>query len=241
MKKKVLLIIDPQNDFIEGGSLEVKGGKRALDNLTSHLEKHAQDYDKILVSLDTHNLTNLGFPDNWTGPEVKKLIPGALFPVDSIGPKLRPRNYYTADEDIRTIMKQPGFMCWPPHCIKGTRGWLIYSPLESILLSLGDKVTFQTKGEDDARDNYSLFHYGDGGLTKVAQEFKLWDLKYDDPDIYVSGLAMDFCVLETVKSLQEICRNGVYNIMINMTASIRDSETVSELYKGLKKKVNIQI
>ena len=107
---------------------------------------------------------------------------------------------------------------------------------------MGDKVIFKTKGEDDARDNYSLFHYGDGGMTKLAQNFNLWDLKYDDPEIYVAGLAMDFCVFETVKSLQEICRNGSYNIMINMTASIQDSEVVSELYKtGLKKKVNIVI
>lgn len=241
MKKKIFIIIDPQNDFIEGGSLAVTGGTRALDNITSHLQKHADEYDRILVSLDTHNPTNLGFPENWAGSKAQALVPGSPFPVEEIGPELRPRNYYTEAEDIETIKKQPGFMCWPSHCVKGTRGWLIYSPLERVLLSLGDKVIYKTKGEDDSRDNYSLFHYGDRGLTKVAQEFNLWDLKYDDPEIYISGLAMDFCVFESIRSLQEICRNGSYNIMINMTASIQDSETVSELYKTLSKKVNIVI
>jgi nicotinamidase/pyrazinamidase len=242
MKRKIFLLIDPQNDFVEGGSLAVRGGKVALENTAKHLEKHGDEYDIILVSLDTHNPTNLGFPGNWTGPAAKELIPGYPFPVDLIGPELRPRNYYTAGDDIEMIKKQPGFMCWPPHCIKDTPGWLIYEPLEKVLLGLGKKVIFKTKGEDDARDNYSLFHYGDRGLTKLAQNFNLWDLKYDDPEIYVAGLAMDFCVFETVKSLQEICKNGSYNIMINMTASIQESEVVSDLYKtGLKKKVNIVI
>ena len=241
-KLKVFTIIDPQNDFIEGGSLEVIGGKKCLDNVVAHLEKHHQDYDLILVSLDTHNRTNLGFPENWFGTLVNDLKPGTPFPVDKIEPgKLWPKFEYTAKKDVEMIRKQPGFMCWPCHCVKGTSGWLIYEPLNRLLLSLGDKVVFMTKGEDDSRDNYSLFHYGDGGLTKIGKSFNLWDLKYDDPEIYVSGLAMDFCVFETVKSLQEICKNGRYKIMINMTASIRDAESVSELYKTLKKKVEIQI
>lgn len=241
-KLKVFVIIDPQNDFIEGGSLAVSNGKKSLDNVVAHLSKHADDYDVILVSLDTHNRTNLGFPNNWFGTEVNKLKPGTPFPVDLIEPgKLWPKFEYTAPRDVEMIKKQPGFMCWPCHCVKGSSGWFIYEPLDKLLLSLGSKVVFMTKGEDDARDNYSLFHYGDGGLTELGKHFNLWDLKYDDPEIFVSGLAMDFCVFETVKSLQEICKNGSYKIMINMTASIRDSETVSELYKGLKKKVEIQI
>jgi nicotinamidase-related amidase len=37
--KTILVIVDPQNDFIEGGSLAVPGGKEALDNLTKFIEK----------------------------------------------------------------------------------------------------------------------------------------------------------------------------------------------------------
>ena len=37
---KILLIVDPQNDFIEGGSLPVNGAKDAMDNLVSYLKKN---------------------------------------------------------------------------------------------------------------------------------------------------------------------------------------------------------
>ena len=33
MKKKYLFIVDPQNDFIEGGSLPVTGGTKALQEI----------------------------------------------------------------------------------------------------------------------------------------------------------------------------------------------------------------
>ena len=59
-KQKYLIIVDPQNDFITG-SLAVDGAKRAMTNLTAHVKNHGNEYDKIFVSLDTHNPTNLGF------------------------------------------------------------------------------------------------------------------------------------------------------------------------------------
>ena len=237
-KLNVFVIIDPQNDFIEGGSLAVHGGREKLDNIVEHLTKHSKDYDLILVSLDTHNPTNLGFPENWIGSESKLVKPCTPFPVELISPeKLWPRCGYTGEKDVESIRKQPGFMCWPNHCVKGSNGWFIYEPLNKLLSSLGNKVVFLTKGENDSRDNYSLFHYGDGELTEFGKNFKLWDLENDDPVLHLSGLALDYCVFETIKSFQKICKKGKYKIMTQMTASIRDSETVHSLYSELEKKV----
>ena len=134
-------------------------------------------------------------------------------------------------------------MCWPMHCVKGTPGWKIFGELEDALMQVPnkDKVIFLTKGEEDARDNYSIFHFGDRGLTKHANPFKLWDAKYDNPDVYVTGLALDYCVYETVKSLQEISREGTYTIYTSMTASIQPQDIVSEMYERLPKKVNLKL
>ena len=55
---KILVIIDPQNDFIEGGSLEVPGGKEALEKIIPLLD---ESWDRVIVSLDTHHPSNLGF------------------------------------------------------------------------------------------------------------------------------------------------------------------------------------
>ncbi len=44
---KILLIVDPQNDFIEGGTLPVNGAKDAMDNLVSYLKKNCKTYINI--------------------------------------------------------------------------------------------------------------------------------------------------------------------------------------------------
>ena len=242
MKQKILIIVDPQNDFIEGGSLAVEGARKAMDNLTKHLQARSGDYDHIYVSLDTHNPTNLGFKMNWLGPGLDKIVPGQPFPKESIkSGEIYPRFKYTRDQDVATVLKQPDFMAWPAHCLKGTVGHDVYGPLENVLAQLKDKVTFMTKGEDDARDNYSIFHYGDRGLTRYGENFNLWDKRYDNPDIYIAGLALDYCVFETVKSLQEISQNGTYTLLVSMGASIREQEVVTRLYEGLKRKVEIKL
>jgi len=242
MRQKILIIVDPQNDFIEGGSLAVEGAEKAMKNLAKHLKLHGEEYGKIFVSLDTHNPTNLGFKMNWEGPGMDSVIPGKLFPVQLVKEgKIWPRFKYTRDSDISDILKQPDFMCWPPHCIKGTPGHDIYPELQEALHELQGKVTFLTKGESDSRDNYSIFHYGDRGLTRYGLDFTLWDKKYDNPDIYIAGLALDYCVFETVKSLQEISTNGDYTLLVSMGASIQEQEVVTRLYEGLKRKVEIKL
>ncbi len=242
MRQKILIIVDPQIDFIEGGSLAIDGARKAMQNLTQHVEKRGQDYDHIYVSLDTHHPTNLGFAMNWTGPGIDKVISGKPFPTDLVKTgQVWPRFKYTRDRDIQDVLKQPDFMCWPPHCIKGTEGHQIWPDLEKALAKIKDKVGFLTKGENDARDNYSIFHYGDHGLTEHGENFGLWDKKYDNPDVYVAGLALDFCVYETIKSLQEISQNGTYTLLASMGAAIRDQDTVMRLYEGLKRKVEIKL
>jgi putative nicotinate phosphoribosyltransferase len=53
--KRALLIVDVQNDFVEGGSLAVAGGLKVAEDITSHLEDHANDYDLVVASKDYHD------------------------------------------------------------------------------------------------------------------------------------------------------------------------------------------
>lgn len=52
---QALLIVDVQNDFTEGGALAVTGGDRVAEEITDHLEAHADDYDAIIASRDWHD------------------------------------------------------------------------------------------------------------------------------------------------------------------------------------------
>lgn len=53
--KRALLIVDVQNDFVEGGSLAVTGGKQVAANITDYLATNAGTYDLIVASKDYHD------------------------------------------------------------------------------------------------------------------------------------------------------------------------------------------
>lgn len=50
-----LLIVDVQNDFVEGGALGVDGGLAVADRITRFLDEHADDYALVAASRDWHD------------------------------------------------------------------------------------------------------------------------------------------------------------------------------------------
>ena len=51
---KALIIVDVQNDFVEGGSLAVAGGVDLANRLAEHLKTNAAEYDIIVTTQDWH-------------------------------------------------------------------------------------------------------------------------------------------------------------------------------------------
>ena len=213
MKNKILFIVDPQNDFIEGGNLPVRGGRAAIMKIITSgvLDKN---WIKIFVTLDTHHPSNLGFGD----PESKLL---------------------------KKIYKDVKVTQWPSHCIKGTHGWEIYEPLMKELEGR-ENVEYLVKGEEDDKEAYSAFNFSDGGRI----EYNLNKLEcinlIEDLEIYYTGLAEDYCVLETIRSLmgyKVYLPGGLFRtqkswkhiLLQDMTAPINSREVVDELYKKLPK------
>ena len=214
MKNKILFIVDPQNDFIEGGNLPVQGGRDAIMKIVTSgiLDKN---WNKIFVTLDTHHPSNLGFGD----PESKLLK--------------------------KLYKNTPKPQQWPPHCIKGTHGWEIYEPLMKKLEGR-ENVEYLIKGEEDDKEAYSAFNFSDGGRI----EYNLKKLEcinlIEDLEIYYTGLAEDYCVLETIRSIMKYQRyapTGLFEgikewkhvLLQDMTAPINSREVVDELYKKLPK------
>lgn len=60
--KKILLIIDPQNDFI-WGSLAVNGAREAINRLTLSLTQ-GKIYDKVIITADMHPDNHCSFIEN---------------------------------------------------------------------------------------------------------------------------------------------------------------------------------
>jgi nicotinamidase/pyrazinamidase len=51
---RALLIVDVQNDFVEGGSLGVEGGREVARRISEHLAAHADEYAVVVASRDWH-------------------------------------------------------------------------------------------------------------------------------------------------------------------------------------------
>lgn len=58
--KNVLLIVDPQNDFITG-TLSVAGAKEKMLKLAAYIDEVGDEYDYICVTMDTHPIDHCSF------------------------------------------------------------------------------------------------------------------------------------------------------------------------------------
>ncbi len=80
--KKLLLIVDPQIDFITG-TLPVPGAEKAMNNLAAYVSGHSKDYALICVTCDRHPLRHSSFTDFgglWPVHCVESSVGGAIWP-----------------------------------------------------------------------------------------------------------------------------------------------------------------
>lgn len=80
--KKALIILDPQNDYGEGGALPQENSKELFDDIELYIKQYAKSYRKIFIARDWHispgnhfeswavhcvaNTYGAGFPENIT-------------------------------------------------------------------------------------------------------------------------------------------------------------------------------
>lgn len=69
---RALIVVDVQNDFVEGGSLAVSGGRAVAASISDHLAKRADRYALVVATRDWHDAgsTNGGhFHDQGEDPD----------------------------------------------------------------------------------------------------------------------------------------------------------------------------
>lgn len=215
-RKSILVIVDPQNDFIEGGALPVNGGKKALDWIADCLRCKRYVFDYILITLDTHHKSNLAFKN----PDTKLL---------------------------KSLYSEIQVDKWPEHCIKDTHGWEIYDELWRVLNEHGyiqeNRVFYFLKGEEDDKEAYSAFHYKGGEEIEYNVNTLNFNLLLDS-DIYFAGLAEDYCVLETIKSVIELTKgfSNSYTLLKQGTRPItQDKKLLEEKYSEVSSHDNFFI
>ena len=192
---RVLIRVDIQNDFCEGGSLAVQFASLiiAIVNKLSKLGKSLRFYDLVIDSQDSHPRDHGSFFDQHPGL--------AAFTMH-----------------ILSGLKQ---MMWPVHCVFETFGWEFHKDLDRSP-GIVDKTVL--KGRNKLVDSYSAF-YDNGreaaaalkaqypflgqstGLAEYIVEMAE-KMNADEIIIDVVGLAFDYCVAFTAVDARTIVYRG---------------------------------
>jgi nicotinamidase/pyrazinamidase len=165
-----LLIIDPQNDFHEGGSLAVPGSTRDSFMTAAFIEKNSTSIDSIVVTLDTHSKLHIAHGSFWQSQHDSKLRPPPFtnIRVDDIeSGKWIPRDpslIHYCKKYITSLEASGKFMhtIWPDHCLLGSTGHAVTGIIQSAINEWSDKhaskskeVKFVLKGQNCLTEMYS--------------------------------------------------------------------------------------
>lgn len=126
------------------------------------------------------------------------------------------------------------FLEWPSHCIAYTYGALIYPPLMDTLLNNNCIVHYFQKGCNPDKEEYSFLspiidQYGEESAKFIKDTFGSYE------NIYLAGIAGDYCVLESLKHLKPI--HNKITVLTNCIASIDGGESLSNYCKDNNIKV----
>ena len=211
MSKVCLLIIDPQQDFAEGGSLAVPGAMKDMERLAKMIDKYGSDIDEIQITLDSHYQMHIAHPLFWQDVSGKEPAPFTIISVDDVKKgKWRPKNPAWKDwalEYVTTLEANRRYvLCvWPYHCCISSTG-------QALVASIYDAVTRweikynaiaprTTKGSNPFTEHYSAVMAcvprNDDPTTRLNTKFVDTIKQYDD--ILASGEALNFCLANTVR------------------------------------------
>lgn len=242
-----LLIIDMQNDFVrENGALSVKGGEKVARKIADFIRKNVEKLDRVLLTMDTHKKDNISFCKFWYDKDRNNIKPFTRITKEGIvngdfGAYFFKKYLMEYVEDIESKGKE--LIAWPEHCVEMTNGWCNCDEIEDTLRECSDvlnnKIYTIFKGINPYTEFYSAFeaeHVIEWDNTTALLTPELDKLmKYDN--VYVCGLAADYCVKESVRSMLKYSDNFKDKIIVmeDCTAAIKEMDmNTDEVYSQVK-------
>jgi nicotinamidase/pyrazinamidase len=206
-QKFVLGIIDPQNDFCEGGSLAVLDANKIFCPINKLRYICARHGIKTFISQDFHPVAHVSFASTHGKPVFSNKI---LDLVMDNGDNL----------SVTQTM-------WPTHCVQRTMGAEFHSDL---FLFFNDKII--QKGTNKNVESYSAF--GDEFNNKYEKTcLHDWLGSKKITDIILVGLATDYCVYNT--AIDAINYKFTVHIILSCVRGV-NSKTSDNAIQDMKSK-----
>ncbi len=211
-----LLIIDPQNDFldIEGAALPVPGARADMDRLAQWLRDHAQQVQALTVTLDSHASVGIERTTFWLQADGTPVAPfTAITAAEVQAGRYRPRDPARQPQVLAYLQAlesggQRQLLVWPVHCVLGTWGHNIHAPLAQSIaqweMQTGRTCEKVLKGQNPMTEQYSAFRAevprADDARTALNQAL-LQRLGSGAETLLVAGEALSHCVAESVQDM----------------------------------------
>ena len=231
LQTECILIIDPQKDFHENGSLAVLNADADAQRIANFLKERPEM--KAFVTMDTHdNRHHIFLADSWKVVGDKEhpppftvityvdnkfvancVLPNSLFKNKIVEPleNVERQRYskktwknHCIDYCLGLAVKnRPSLIIWPKHCVKGTDGYAIVEIINNQLDNKQRIVEKITKGESHETENYSVFQAEMRIDANKSTLFntELFDKLHTYDTIYVCGQAKSHCVNYSIRDL----------------------------------------
>ncbi len=212
-----LVIIDPQNDFMDspGSALPVSGANEDMRRLAAMIERVGHKLDDIHVTLDSHRVIDVGHPGMWRDQDGNLPGPFTIISADDIkngiwtprNPNFRARML----EYARALEVQGNYplMVWPEHCLIGTPGHNVQADLMAVLQRWERteyaNVDFVTKGTNTFTEHYGALQAEvvDATDPSTSLNTAFLDVLANADIVAVAGEALSHCVKSTVTQIAQ--------------------------------------
>jgi len=213
-----LLIIDPQNDFMDspGSTLPVPGANDDMNRLATLVKRVGPKLDDIHVTLDSHRVIDVSHRGMWRDQDGNMPNPFTLiFAKDIENGVWTPRNPAYRKRMIEytsTLERTPGnyaHLIWPDHCLIGTPGAAVQANLFAALEAWERKefanVDYVTKGTNVFTEHFGalMAEVPDPEDPSTQLNTGLLEVMRDADIIGVAGEALSHCVLRTVNQIAQ--------------------------------------
>lgn len=204
-----LLVIDPQNDFMDiaGAALPIAGADADMARLAGFLDAMSARINDLVVTLDSHASVGIERTTFWTTAKGAAVAPFTLITAaDARSGKFVPRNAARREEAMQYLSDLEAasgrtLIVWPVHCVLGTWGHNIQQSLaESIArweYRSGHTCDKLLKGLNTMTEQYSAFRaeVPRADDVRTANNTALMvRLAAGDEVLVVAGEALSHCV-----------------------------------------------
>lgn len=221
-KENVLVIIDPQNDFVDiaGAALPVAGASQDLHRVARFIMKNMATIGKVVITLDSHRVIDISHPSGWVDENGKQVDMKGLIPIshqDVLDGKYSWSHNPSWALEYTSKLEASGskllqHFLWPEHCIIGSWGHNVYQPLADAIHAWEREcggiggAEYVTKGSNPMTEHFGAFQAQvpidnqPGTQPRIALLKELKEAK----NLFLCGEARSHCIMASTQQMLDL-------------------------------------